>query len=170
MPTSTARCVAGSTTSSTATATRSPRSTAGFACVCGAFFANVRTQGAGTGAGSSSLAECLLCRARVVQSESRPCTGRSILSEVKPSTGEPDAGNPPVRFGGRGDRTQSVFPTPIILNFTSRVAPTTRCRCCEATRGFRATLGRSGVASRSLLALETAREFNVRPRPDLVRL
>ena len=37
--------------------------------------------------------------------------GRSILSEVKPSTGEPDAGNPPVRFGGRGDRTQSVLPS-----------------------------------------------------------
>ena len=34
-------------------------------------------------------------------------------SEVKPSTGEPDAGNPPVRFGGRGDRIQSVLPTPI---------------------------------------------------------
>jgi len=25
-------------------------------------------------------------------------------------------GNPPVRFGGRGDRTQSVLPTPIITN------------------------------------------------------
>ena len=30
--------------------------------------------------------------------------GRSILSEVTPSTGEPDAGNPPVRFGGKGGR------------------------------------------------------------------
>ena len=29
------------------------------------------------------------------------------------STGEPDAGNPPVRFGGRGERTQSPLPTPI---------------------------------------------------------
>jgi hypothetical protein len=28
----------------------------------------------------------------------------SILSEVKPPTGEPDAGDPHVRFGGRGDR------------------------------------------------------------------
>ena len=26
----------------------------------------------------------------------------SILFEVKPPTGEPDAGDPPVRFGGRG--------------------------------------------------------------------
>ena len=34
----------------------------------------------------------------------------------EPSTGEPDAGDPPVRFGGRGDRTQSVLPTPITLS------------------------------------------------------
>ncbi|MBN1689147.1 MAG: hypothetical protein JW893_08610, partial [Candidatus Omnitrophica bacterium] len=27
--------------------------------------------------------------------------------------GEPDAGNPPVRFGGRGDAIQCVVPTPI---------------------------------------------------------
>ena len=26
-----------------------------------------------------------------------------ILAEVTPPTGEPDAGDPPVRFGGRGD-------------------------------------------------------------------
>ena len=31
----------------------------------------------------------------------------------KPSTGEPDAGEPHVRFGGRGDATQCVVPTPI---------------------------------------------------------
>jgi hypothetical protein len=37
----------------------------------------------------------------------------SILVEVKPPTGEPDAGDPPVRFGGRGDRNQSALPTPI---------------------------------------------------------
>jgi len=38
----------------------------------------------------------------------------SILLEGKPPTGEPDAGDPPVRFGGRGDRDHSVPPTPII--------------------------------------------------------
>ena len=31
------------------------------------------------------------------------------------STGEPDAGDPPVRFGGRGERNQSFLPTPIAL-------------------------------------------------------
>jgi len=32
----------------------------------------------------------------------------------EPSTGEPDAGDPHVRFGGRGRRTQSALPTPIM--------------------------------------------------------
>ena len=32
----------------------------------------------------------------------------------KPSTGEPDAGDPHVRFGGRGDVNQCVVPTPIV--------------------------------------------------------
>jgi hypothetical protein len=32
----------------------------------------------------------------------------------EPSTGKPCAGDPPARFGGRGDRTQSVLPTPIL--------------------------------------------------------
>jgi hypothetical protein len=43
----------------------------------------------------------------------RPRLDRSILFEVRPPTGEPDAGDPPVRFGGRGDRDHSVLPTPI---------------------------------------------------------
>ena len=30
-----------------------------------------------------------------------------------PLTGKPDAGDLLVRFGGRGDREQAVFPTPI---------------------------------------------------------
>src|SRR5712671_5349827 len=33
--------------------------------------------------------------------------------QVTPPTGEPDAGDPHVRFGGRGDRNQSMLPTPI---------------------------------------------------------
>src|ERR1035438_9740600 len=34
-------------------------------------------------------------------------------SITKPLTGEPDAGDPPVRFGGRG-KVQSLVPTPIM--------------------------------------------------------
>ncbi len=41
------------------------------------------------------------------------CGHVSVPFGVRLSTGEPDAGDPPVRFGGRGDRNQSVFPTPI---------------------------------------------------------
>jgi hypothetical protein len=34
----------------------------------------------------------------------------------KPSTGEPEAGDPHVRFGGRGDVNQCVVPTPILIS------------------------------------------------------
>lgn len=56
----------------------------------------------------------LLRRTWAVQSGNRPCHGLSILTKVKPSTGEPDAGEPLVRFGGRGGRNQSAVPTPIL--------------------------------------------------------
>ncbi len=42
-----------------------------------------------------------------------PMTRLPVLSQVRPPTGEPDAGDPHVRFGGRGSRTQSALPTPI---------------------------------------------------------
>src|SRR5262245_56915021 len=48
-----------------------------------------------------------VCQAGVFSLNPGPCRSTSILSEVGPSTGEPDAGKPPVRFGGRGDRNQS---------------------------------------------------------------
>ena len=59
------------------------------------------------------MAQRLLCRTRAVQSGRSPGCGRSILTEVRPSTGEPCAGDPPARFGGRGARRQSGLPTPI---------------------------------------------------------
>ena len=39
------------------------------------------------------------------------CAGPSVPSWVRPPTGEPDAGDLPVRFGGRGRR--QPLPTPI---------------------------------------------------------
>ena len=48
-----------------------------------------------------------------VRTEGRPCLVPSILSKVTPPTGEPCAGDPHARFGGRGARTQSSLPTPI---------------------------------------------------------
>ena len=47
-------------------------------------------------------------------SDVAPVSDRSILCEVRPPTGEPDAGDPPVRFGGRGIRIQSIPPTPVV--------------------------------------------------------
>ena len=41
---------------------------------------------------------------------------RSSPSRGISSIGEPDAGNPPVRFGGRGGATQCSVPTPILVD------------------------------------------------------
>jgi hypothetical protein len=44
---------------------------------------------------------------------------RNLSLTVRPySSGEPDAGNPPVRFGGRGD-FNTVVPTPILHSVPS---------------------------------------------------
>ena len=52
--------------------------------------------------GSSTLAEHLFPRARVVLLNRSLRLGYAILSEVKPPTGEPALGKPDGRFGGRG--------------------------------------------------------------------
>jgi len=66
--------------------------------------------GPGSGRGSSGLFECFLYAARELQSGSGSSPGVSIPVRVKPPTGKPDAGDPPVRFGGRGDRRRSSLP------------------------------------------------------------
>src|SRR5450432_416906 len=58
--------------------------------------------------GQCPVAQCLLCCARPAFSVCGSCATLSILSEVKPLTGEPDAGEPPVRFGGRGNHSFSL--------------------------------------------------------------
>src|SRR5215208_5927992 len=45
--------------------------------------------------------------------KSQPTNRPSILSEVNPPTGEPDAGDPPVRFGGRGGRELNRLSLPL---------------------------------------------------------
>ena len=37
--------------------------------------------------------------------------------EIEPSIGEPCAGDPPARFGGKGCRIQWAFPTPVLFSF-----------------------------------------------------
>src|SRR5215469_17498623 len=66
--------------------------------------------------GPSALAQCFLCSAWAVLLGYGPYSGTSILLKVRPPTGEPDAGDPPVRFGGRGNRDHSVPPTPIAIS------------------------------------------------------
>ena len=46
-----------------------------------------------------------------------PVCHSSSPDEVRPSTGEPDAGDPLVRFGGRGGAIQCAVPTPIVSVF-----------------------------------------------------
>ena len=61
---------------------------------------------------SSTMAKRLLCQDGPVHAETSPLAGQPIR-EDGPLTGKPDAGDPPVRFGGRGGRVQPAFPTPI---------------------------------------------------------
>src|SRR5262249_30449862 len=65
------------------------------------------------------------------------------LSEVRPLTGEPDAGDPPVRFGGRGAATQCGFPTPI-----KPATPPRRAQPCDREEFFPAALPDSGRLGR----------------------
>ena len=51
---------------------------------------------------SISLAQPLLSGSWAFQPCRSPQSFTPVLIEVRPPTGEPDAGNPPVRFGGRG--------------------------------------------------------------------
>ncbi len=52
------------------------------------------------GTGLSTLANCLLCRALVVQSVNCPCNSSSIPFGVKQLTGKPDMGTSLVLLGG----------------------------------------------------------------------
>src|SRR5688572_24434109 len=59
-----------------------------------------------------ALAQCLLYEMRVRQPERNPHSFRQITRNLL--TGEPYAGKPHVRFGGRGAATQCGLPTPIV--------------------------------------------------------
>src|SRR5689334_6013994 len=63
--------------------------------------------------GSETMAKRLLC-----QSGPAPTASRPAIETANPEhgllTGEPDAGEPHVRFGGRGGANQCAIPTPIL--------------------------------------------------------
>ena len=69
---------------------------------------------AGQRAGShpSTLAERMVCAPWAAELESRTPVEADNRRITNPLPGEPDAGNPPVRFGGRGGAKPAI-PTPI---------------------------------------------------------
>src|SRR6266568_8484480 len=62
------------------------------------------------GYGPTKLAEPLVCGSRVADFGSCPCVYGDNLTIKHPLTGEPDAGDPPVRFGGRGSANTFSLP------------------------------------------------------------
>ena len=80
----------------------------------------------------STLAERVVCApwAAVLGSGTR--VDADNRRTTNPLTGEPDAGNPPVRFGGRG-KVQTLVPTPIVFlmpacgNHSLQLRPITPC-------------------------------------------
>src|ERR1035438_1521858 len=74
-------------------------------------------------------------------------------SITKPLTGEPDAGDPPVRFGGRG-KVQSLVPTPIAKD--SRMRPS-RARLGRGSPGLSGRLGFGILGSRRIQAVANRR-------------
>ena len=111
--TSTARCAAGLNTSSTVTARLRAARRMDSPAAAQHRAQAARQVGDRPRLRQYQVAQCLLCQARAVQLARGPCPSPPVLLQVKPSTGEPDAGDPHVRFGGRGCRTQSALPTPI---------------------------------------------------------
>src|SRR6266568_1394872 len=72
------------------------------------------------GYGPTKLAEPLVCGSRVADFGSCPCVYGDNLTIKHPLTGEPDAGDPPVRFGGRG--SANTFSLPLFLIGAGRFA------------------------------------------------
>src|SRR5690606_17999783 len=112
------------TSSTAATRMSSPTSTDGFVGVYAAFF----------GSDLAAKAELAAKTINAGPIDSSLSTGCSVLlqpvprpvnpHEGEPSTGEPYAGKPPVRFGGRGSRTQSALPTSMcVASITTFPAP-----------------------------------------------
>jgi len=77
----------------------------------------------------------------------------------KPPTGEPDAGNPPVRFGGRGERDHSNLPTPISFGAIVHCNDSDATLPDSSTRGRRAVAGTQTSHNTSVLERLTAEEL-----------
>ena len=76
-----------------------------------------RPHPARAGSGATPLAERMVGPPWAAESESRTRVDADHRTTTNPLTGEPDAGNPPVRFGGRG-KVQSLVPASICVSAT----------------------------------------------------
>lgn len=91
---------------------------------------------ANSGAGQTQL----IWRAMTIWAEAAWGRGEKLLPLAGPPTGKPDAGNPPVRFGGRGAVIRS--PNPYCRNPCPRFWSPTRggtIRPCRRTETFKIT-------------------------------
>ncbi len=72
-------------------------------------------RGRGRGKDHHRWGKRLLCRTRTLLPERGPSTGMASLRQgAKVLTGKPDAGDPPVRFGGRGGESHPrSYPNPL---------------------------------------------------------
>ena len=61
---------------------------------------------------SGESADLMVCPSWAAELEGRPRVDADNRKTTNPLTGEPDAGDPPVGFGGRG-KVKTLVPTPI---------------------------------------------------------
>lgn len=87
------------------------------------------------------MATGFLCEAGAVLLGRSPRLSSSILSEVKPSTGEPDTGEPPVRFVREGGARPHDPPYPYLYVFNKKQA-------AAATLNMTATLFQQPASKR----------------------
>src|ERR1022692_5331639 len=102
------RCRAGFSTSNTVIETRLHHWTNGYGCGCEVSCASGRVAVDVAEGPIINAGQRLLSGAWAVLFKRGPCRNLSILAEVRPLTGEPDAGDPHVRFGGRGSHKLSL--------------------------------------------------------------
>jgi hypothetical protein len=128
-------CGAGFTTSNTVTGRRSLAWTNGCACGCAASCAGGRDVAAVVAAGIIIVGPTPTSRTWVCLTSPQP-TVRFVSPTEDLLIGEPDAGNPPVRFGGRGSGLIAALPTPIDDKRKTRASPRTASPAGQAGRGL----------------------------------
>ena len=112
---------------------------------------------------SSTLAELLLCRPWAVLVRGSLCGGLSVRSAVRLPTGEPCAGEPHARFGGRGPwvLNQGFLPLSPPCCFAAQrgTASKRKTRTCSRLAGLRSLRTRPVGRDGSSLAAQQRRRW-----------